>query len=371
MKVTKSRSLVTVIVVLLCLLSLLVLDVKAQSRTITVPDDFATIQEAINNANDGDIIYVENGVYLGNIMIDKEIILKGENRSQTILDANNSGMVLQITSKKVTITGFTIRNSGGLSQGAESSGINLWHSNYANVSNNIIIDNSKGIQIVDSHSITITNNLIKSSGWSGIDIDGWTRQNYNIITNNTIESNKVAIDLSSTNKTIVSGNVLSKNEQELYLVNVYDNNFYGNNITSNSIIITFNWVQNSSFYLNNFFGKLFYEDEGWLHPPWIENSSINKWDNSSVGNYWIDYSGLDSNVNGIGDSPHIINENNQDNYPLMTPISIIESTPAPSTSPTPLPPIRFYNPYLILFGSTLLLIALGILAYFKKYKGRS
>ncbi len=37
-------------------------------------------------------------------------------------------------------------------------------------------------------------------------------------------------------------------------------------------------------------------------------------------------------------------------------------------SPTPLPPIRFYNPYLILFGSTLLLIALGILAYFKKYR---
>ena len=31
-------------------------------------------------------------------------------------------------------------------------------------------------------------------------------------------------------------------------------------------------------------------------------------------------------------------------------------------------PIRFYNPYLILFGSTLLLIALGILAYYKKRK---
>ena len=45
-------------------------------------------------------------------------------------------------------------------------------------------------------------------------------------------------------------------------------------------------------------------------------------------------------------------------------------TPTPSVEPTPTgpPPIRFYNPYLILFGSTLLLIALGILAYFKKYR---
>ena len=46
------------------------------------------------------------------------------------------------------------------------------------------------------------------------------------------------------------------------------------------------------------------------------------------------------------------------------------SNPTPSIEPTPTgqPPIRFYNPYLILFGSTLLLIALGILAYFKKYR---
>jgi len=49
-------------------------------------------------------------------------------------------------------------------------------------------------------------------------------------------------------------------------------------------------------------------------------------------------------------------------YSLKTP------SPTPTPTPTPLPPIRFYNPYLILFGSTLLLIALGILAYFKKYR---
>ena len=49
-------------------------------------------------------------------------------------------------------------------------------------------------------------------------------------------------------------------------------------------------------------------------------------------------------------------------YPTPTPTSSIEPTP---TGP---PPIRFYNPYLILFGSTLLLIALGILVYFKKYR---
>ena len=47
----------------------------------------------------------------------------------------------------------------------------------------------------------------------------------------------------------------------------------------------------------------------------------------------------------------------------IIPDSLPSATPSPSG-----PPIRFYNPYLILFGSTLLLIALGILAYFKKYR---
>jgi hypothetical protein len=43
-------------------------------------------------------------------------------------------------------------------------------------------------------------------------------------------------------------------------------------------------------------------------------------------------------------------------------------SPTPTSTPMPLPPIRFYNPYLILFASTLLLIVLGILAYYKNYR---
>ena len=55
------------------------------------------------------------------------------------------------------------------------------------------------------------------------------------------------------------------------------------------------------------------------------------WDDCypSGGNYWSDYTGIDeySGLNqdepgsdGIGDTPYIIDENNQDNYPLMAPI---------------------------------------------------
>ena len=39
-------------------------------------------------------------------------------------------------------------------------------------------------------------------------------------------------------------------------------------------------------------------------------------------NYWNDYNGTDSNGDGLGDTPYIINEDNQDNNPLMAPIAI-------------------------------------------------
>jgi len=54
------------------------------------------------------------------------------------------------------------------------------------------------------------------------------------------------------------------------------------------------------------------------------NKSVNFWDNGEEGNYWGDYNGTDSDGDGIGDTPYIIDENNQDNHPLAEPTKIPE-----------------------------------------------
>ena len=42
-------------------------------------------------------------------------------------------------------------------------------------------------------------------------------------------------------------------------------------------------------------------------------------DDGCEGNYWSGYNGTDSDFDGIGDTPYIIDSNNIDHYPLMNP----------------------------------------------------
>jgi len=51
----------------------------------------------------------------------------------------------------------------------------------------------------------------------------------------------------------------------------------------------------------------------------IFDSSVNTWNNSCEGNYWSNYSGTDSDGDGVGDAPYVINSNNIDHCPLMNP----------------------------------------------------
>jgi nitrous oxidase accessory protein len=107
------------------------LPVKAEVRTIVVPDDYPEIEAAIANANNGDTVFVKEGTYEGSLnqtlVINKAITLYGEDKNTTIINLSPPLVqkniftfyymgylsTIQINSDNVKITGLTIKSPGG------------------------------------------------------------------------------------------------------------------------------------------------------------------------------------------------------------------------------------------------------------------
>jgi parallel beta-helix repeat protein len=83
--------------------------VSTSPTTITVPDDYPTIQKAINNAYEGDTIFVKAGTFYEHVVVNKTVSLIGENKSTTIVDGNGTDTGILITANQVTVQEFSIR----------------------------------------------------------------------------------------------------------------------------------------------------------------------------------------------------------------------------------------------------------------------
>jgi parallel beta-helix repeat protein len=120
---------------------------------------------------------------------------------------------------------------------------------------------------------------------------------------------------------VIAGNQIANNLCGIFLgENTHSNSILGNNIAINTRGVQIQGSQSNSIYNNNFNNKLF----DILIGSSTETALVNHFDNGTAGNYWSNYNGTDSNGDGIGDTPYIINEENQDNYPLMEQIVIPE-----------------------------------------------
>ena len=107
------------------------------------------------------------------------------------------------------------------------------------------------------------------------------------VTNNTLTDSHAGVGLYWTSQSTVFGNGIMDGKFGFTVTSSDNNRFYHNSVVDNERSV-------------------------------LTNSSC-IWDDGPVsgGNYWSDYTGIDANGDGIGDSPYVIDQLNQDNYPLM------------------------------------------------------
>ncbi len=130
--------------------------------------NYITIQEAIsaNETLNGHTVLVEEGVYHENVVVNKTLILLGANREKTIIDGKSEGTVIDITADGVTVSNFTIRNSGSHPYSQGDAGLRIINSDYCGVSNNTIENCFHAIRIFDSSMSTLKNNIMVNNTYS-------------------------------------------------------------------------------------------------------------------------------------------------------------------------------------------------------------
>jgi parallel beta-helix repeat protein len=317
--------------------------------------NYTSIQNAIeaNETLDGHTIKVDSGMYPENLVVNKSIVLIGEDRETTTIDASHVGNVVNVTVSNVTITGFTISHSGSF----QNSGIFLSNVSNCNVSGNNIRDNNSGVLILESSGDTVSQNHIANNTVDGIslqssstctlsdnDVLNHTNGIYlsgssnNSIRRNDLEGNTFGIHLTySSNNNLISGNNMTRNSYDGLRLSggpCY-NTIIGNNVTANQRFGI--WLRSSANY-NNILENYVAFNNGVgiriecsyniiFHNSLLENhqqaftdiSHINMWDDGSPsgGNYWSNYNGVDANLDGLGDTAYTMDANNTDNCPLM------------------------------------------------------
>jgi len=186
----------------------------------TLEHPYRYIQDGIYNAEEGDTVFVFNATYRETIAISLSLNLVGINKETTIIDGGHSGSVVQILADCVTLSGFTISNSGNNSDNA-------------------------GVMIQGSYSLIIENNIQRN---------------------------------------LYYGVYAAKGENTLY-----HNNFIKNKYQAFDVHADNTW------------------DDGY----------------PQGGNFWSDYSGVDTDEDGIGEIPYPTGNSSSDRYPLIHPYGSI------------------------------------------------
>jgi parallel beta-helix repeat protein len=167
--------------------------------------DYISIQAAIDEAEDGDTIFVSPGTYVENLKINKEVRIWSDSRKpeETVIRATDpTESTIEISVDRASFSGFGI-------EGSEKAGILLTEVKSCYINNNRIQGAEYGILLKGSESNTISNNLITLNE-KGIRLES---SNSNDILDNTIAYNYgPGISLEASSRNIIYNNYFKNDE---------------------------------------------------------------------------------------------------------------------------------------------------------------
>lgn len=266
---------------------------------------YSSIQAVINNATENSTIFVSTGFYNEHLVINKSITLAGENKYTTIIDGNNSGTIVDIASDNASLSGLTVQHPGCSCEGSYGIRLEDNHSGI-NLTDNELITDSVAINATWVQDVVIAYNDFSESYDHTMSI--FNSSNI-LITHNNITGWDERVEIDNSSSIMFSNNILSGTMSPGVSAQGSSNNtFCGNSFLQDHLGILLEQSNNNRIYDNNFQGNL--RDVSC-------HDSANAWDNSLEGNFWSNYTGIDANADGIGDTPYTIDANNTDNYPLM------------------------------------------------------
>ncbi|WP_321506807.1 DUF3821 domain-containing protein [uncultured Methanoregula sp.] len=371
----------------------------------TVPDQYATIQAAVNAATAGDTITVRSGIYNEQVVIAKPVSLSGipaSGPNRPVINGTGSGIPVTITANHVNLTGFIVANSNDAGvllkannalledikvQNNAGDGIRFdTGSSYNTLKNvNTSLNQGSGMVFLSSaNNNTLVNCMAVANRWHGMYL--WYVANNNVIYNITVDKNNYGITdqgnngntftrITATHNTeygiefdegaynnILTDSTLSDNQARgVFLFNgPHDNVITNNTITGNNgwAGINVNLNANNNVIYNNYFNNA----RNYLDQSDSASPSVNIWNVTptrrtniiggpvTAGNYWADpwntgfsQTNADANTDGICDAQFTLGGQNHDWSPLhtYTPVIPAASFFADSVSGAPPLTIRF------------------------------
>jgi parallel beta-helix repeat protein len=355
-----------------------------------------------------DIVLYTVEIQKSNVVLDGAGYTVRGNASWVGYDAGDNGVLLS-GCDNVNVTGLNFEDCYAGVRVINSFNVNIFGNSFAS-------SNSKGVALVNTSFCCVSENaftrLPADFSAVAINVDGTC----NTVKNNTVTGSTTGIQVTGSRNTVAGNrveaplsvvldqaqsNIISENtisgpagqkggEGIALFARCSDNLVFGNNITgfiNNALRFVFdaqnntvcgNYMADNGFAVviqegavnNRFYGNTFAVDSCNVSIYEVESTF---WDNGSIGNYWGNYAGVDSNGDGIGDTAYKLNgylwdqkadgfvsvPAGQDNYPLMKPCDPTSLTVTPE-----------FPPSLALLTVVAAVIAgsTGLLVYFKQHK---